>query len=244
MAYQASSARGKKRKILKSNFLINPPPFEWTEKQKHILDTMNSPETRCIIMNTLAGCGKTTLAVYSALHHLQNGYADKIIYIRTAVESAHSKLGYLKGSLEDKFGPYVEPLLEKLADFLNPEEIANLTKDEKIQSVPISFLRGHDFKNAIVIADEMQNAYLNEIITLATRISENSKLFVLADSEQCDLPANGQKEFMSFAHMFSGKEAEENKIYYFELKDEMDVKRSEFVRYVTKKYREYKLASK
>lgn len=220
--------------------LIFAPQFEWTEKQKIILETMNYHKTNCVIVNALAGTGKTTLAIYSALQHLQKGKVDKILYIRTAVEASHSKLGYLKGSLEDKFGPYTEILFEKLKDFLNEQEIAELIAEKKVEAVPVSFLRGHDFKRTIVIVDESQNLYMNEMMTVATRIATESKLFVLADEDQCDLPKKDQDEFMKFARLFNDNQSMENGIFYFELKDEMDVMRSEFVRYISKKYNTYK----
>jgi phosphate starvation-inducible protein PhoH len=240
MDYKHKNKGPGKTKKFKNNFLLGPPSFEWTPKQKEILDTMNDPKTACVILNALAGTGKTTLAVYSALQHLQAGLIEKIIYVRTAVEASHSKLGYLKGSLDDKFGPYAEILTEKAKDFLNPTEIEGFMAEGKLEARPVSFLRGHDFKNSIVILDEAQNAYLNEICTISTRISLNSKIFILADEDQCDLPKNAQNEFMTFVKIFSDEESRENHIHYYELKDEMDVMRSPFVRYVSKKYSNYK----
>ena len=220
--------------------LLFAPTFEWTEKQKIILDTMNYGKTNCVIINALAGTGKTTLAIYSALQHLQKGLIDKILYIRTPVEASHSKLGYLKGDLETKFSPYAEILFEKLREFLSEQEIASLIAEKKVEAAPVAFLRGHDFKRTIVIVDETQNLYMNEIMTVATRIAVGSKLFVLADEDQCDLPKKDQDEFMKFARLFNDNSSMENGIFYFELKDEMDVMRSDFVRYISKKYSVYK----
>jgi phosphate starvation-inducible PhoH-like protein len=220
--------------------LLFAPSFEWTEKQKVILDTMNYHKTNCVIVNALAGTGKTTLAIYSALQHLQRGLVDKILYIRTPVEASHSKLGYLKGSIDDKFGPYTEILFEKLRDFLSEQEITTLITEKKVEAAPVAFLRGHDFKRTIVITDEAQNLYMNELMTVATRIASESKLFILADEDQCDLPKKDHDEFMKFARLFNDDDSMENGIFYFELKNEMDVMRSEFVRYISKKYNTYK----
>jgi len=237
---RADTTKSVKRKTKQANWLI-AQPFEWTEKQKSIIETMNDKNTNCVIVDALAGAGKTSMAIYSALEQLQKGNIEKIVYVRTVVEAAHSKMGYLKGSAEEKFGPYAEVLSEKLKDFLTREEIEVLTKNGNLEAIPISFLRGRDLKNCIVIGDEMQNAYLAEIMTLATRISKNSKLFILADSDQCDLPKAAQNEFKNFVTLFSDEESKENNIFYFELKDEEDVKRSEFVKYISKKYRKYRL---
>ena len=241
MGYSRSeNVKSVKKKIKGNGLLVREPTFEWTAKQKIILDTMNDNNTDCVIVNALAGTGKTTLAVYSALQHLQRNQVEKVIYVRTAVEASHSKIGYLKGSMDEKFGPYAEILYERAKDFLNPSEVDQFIKDGKFVALPISFLRGHDFKNCIVIGDEMQNAYLNEIMTLATRMSENSKLFILADDDQCDLPKNAQNEFSTFVSLFSDDASKEHDIHYFELKEEMDVMRSKFVRYISKKYRNHR----
>ncbi len=235
----ASKQSGRNKKYTRS-FLLNEPNFKWTDKQKIILDTMNADKTACVVVNALAGTGKTTLAVYSALQHLQQGKIEKIIYVRSAVEASHSKLGYLKGSLEDKFGPYAEILFEKAKDFLTPNEVQQFIIEGKLEAIPFSFLRGHDFKNCIIIGDEIQNSYMSEVLTLATRVSYNSKLFLLADEDQCDLPKNAQQEFPNFVKLINDEESRENFIYYFELKEEMDVMRSPFVRYISKKYNKYK----
>ena len=123
-----------------------------------------------------------------------------------------------------------------------------MIKNKKIETIPLSFLRGRDLQNCIVIADEAQNMFFDELITVATRIGSNehgefSKLFVLGDTIQSDLPGQYKHDYNNFLGLFSDQESEEFGVYNFKF-DEEDVKRSEFVKYVIKKIKEYRSKKK
>ena len=58
-------------------------------------------------------------------------------------------------------------------------------------------MRGRTFKNAYIIADEMQNATQNQMKMLLTRLGENSKMVVTGDLNQADrLKDNGLIDFI------------------------------------------------
>lgn len=227
------------RKQLKGEWNIFQT-FEFTPAQKAIVDCMTADETNCCIIDGLAGSGKTHMAVYSALTLLQQGKIDKIIYVRTVVEAAHSKMGYLKGQIDEKFAPYVAVLEDKLSTMLTPADIAILKASGKVSAEPVAFLRGRDFARTALIFDEAQNAYVNEVFTLLTRCAKESKVFLIADSDQCDLPMGGQHEFAHIKQLFNTEEAKANNVFYYELKEEDHVMRSPFVKFVSRVYRDYK----
>ena len=57
-------------------------------------------------------------------------------------------------------------------------------------------MRGRTFKNAFIIADEMQNATPSQMKMLLTRLGENSRMVVTGDLHQADRPKeNGLLEF-------------------------------------------------
>lgn len=231
------------KKKLKDNFLI-AEPFEWTEKQTDILTCMLHKHTKCVFIDGCAGTGKTVLAVYSALIHLQRQLISKIYYVRSVVESAHSKMGYLPGNADEKLAPFGEVLIDAMNKFLTPEEIIGMVKSKKIETIPLSFLRGRDLQNCIVIADESQNIFFDEMVTIATRIGSNelgetSKLFVLGDTAQSDLPSQYKKDYLNFLNLFNDDQSKEFGIHNYVF-DEDDVKRSEFVKFVVKKIKEYR----
>jgi phosphate starvation-inducible PhoH-like protein len=238
MAHNRKSI-GAARKQLKSEWNIFQT-FKFTPAQQIIVDKMLADETNCIILDGLAGTGKSHMAIYSALRLLQEKKIDKILYVRTVVEAAHSKMGYLKGQIDEKFAPYVAVLEDKLSSMLSAQDIETLKKNNSIEAQPVAFLRGRDFSRTALIFDEAQNAYVNEIFTLLTRCARESKVFLIADSDQCDLPNGGQQEFAKIKKLFDTPEAVENNIFYHELKEDDHVMRSPFVKYVTRIYRDYK----
>jgi phosphate starvation-inducible PhoH-like protein len=94
--------------------------------------------------------------------------------------------GFLPGDLIKKMEPWTRPLLDIMKEFYQPREIVKLIEDEIIEISPLAFMRGRTFKNAWIVADEMQNATPNQMKMLLTRIGENSKILVTGDVEQTD----------------------------------------------------------
>jgi phosphate starvation-inducible PhoH-like protein len=66
-----------------------------------------------------------------------------------------------------------------------------------IETSPLAYMRGRTFKNAIVIADEMQNATPSQMKMLLTRLGTGSQMVVTGDLQQADRPSNnGLLEFL------------------------------------------------
>lgn len=135
-----------------------------------------------------AGSGKTFLAVYQALRHLQTRSAniDRIIITRPAVE-AGEKLGFLPGDLEDKLNPYMRPIHDALVDILNVELAKQKIERGYIEIAPIAYMRGRTFNNSFILVDEAQNATLEQLKMILTRVGEGSKLVIAGDPSQSDI---------------------------------------------------------
>ena len=60
-------------------------------------------------------------------------------------------------------------------------------------------MRGRTFENKFIIADEMQNASIEQMIMLLTRIGSGSKLIVVGDPSQCDrkIKQNGLSDLIN-----------------------------------------------
>ena len=83
-----------------------------------------------------------------------------------------------------------------------------------------------------MIADEAQNFTFKELTTLITRIGDNTKLLICGDPMQADI--NGRTGFMDMFRLFNDRESREKGIHCFEF-TEVDVKRSEILKYVITK---------
>ncbi len=142
-----------------------------------------------------AGTGKTLLAVQTGIKLFQEGKVDKLIVTRPAV-SVDEDLGFLPGTLNEKMAPWTRPIFDVLGEYYQQKDIENMLYEGVIEISPLAYMRGRTFKNAYVIADEMQNATQNQMKMLLTRLGENSKMVVTGDLAQADrLQDNGLLDF-------------------------------------------------
>ena len=129
-----------------------------------------------------AGSGKTMLACQVALEHVA---ARKVVLTRPIV-AADEELGFLPGDMDQKMEPWTRPLFDVLHEYYSPRETAKMLEEQIIEISPLAFMRGRTFKNAYIVADEMQNATPGQMKMLLTRIGEGTKIVVTGDVEQTD----------------------------------------------------------
>ena len=144
-----------------------------------------------------AGTGKTMLAVQTAVKKFKEGEIDKIIVTRPAV-SVDEDLGFLPGTLEQKMAPWTRPIFDVLREYFDARQIEGMIEEGIIEIAPLAYMRGRTFKDAYIIADEMQNATPNQMKMLLTRLGENSEMVVTGDLAQADrLKDNGLLDFIN-----------------------------------------------
>ncbi|WP_243386282.1 PhoH family protein [Bacillus kexueae] len=134
-----------------------------------------------------AGTGKTFLAVVMAVHALKNGFVNKIILTRPAVEAGES-LGFLPGDLKEKVDPYLRPLYDALHEVLGADHTARLIERGTIEIAPLAYMRGRTLEDAFVILDEAQNTTPAQMKMFLTRLGFGSKMIITGDISQVDLP--------------------------------------------------------
>jgi phosphate starvation-inducible PhoH-like protein len=205
---------------------------ELTIKQKQFLDTALDKTTKIMFVSGPAGTSKTYMSILAALTLMNQKRVSDLLYLRSAVESSDSKLGFLPGEANEKMAPYIQPLLEKLSELTNKATIDSLQKEERLESIPIGFLRGLNWNARCIVADEAQNMTYKELITLITRTGEFSKVFILGDPDQSDI--NGKSGFIKMMNGFDDVESKENGIQTFKF-DEDDIVRSVLVKFIIKK---------
>ena len=213
---------------------LNIRDLKWTDKQKALIDIGLDKNCKIIFINGPAGSSKTLLAVYCALKLLNDKRVGEAYYLRSAVESSDSKIGYLPGSADEKFSFYNIPLLDKLYELLPQSQADKLIKEQKIKAFPINFMRGLSLNSSCLILDESQNSSIREIITVISRLGKFSRCFVLADPTQTDLNNGKRGGFEQLFNIFSDKESQEAGIQTFTF-DESDILRSDITRFIVKK---------
>lgn len=109
--------------------------------------------------------------------------------------------------------------------------------DEQIVEIsPLAFMRGRTFKNAWIIADEMQNATPSQMKMLLTRLGEGSRMVVTGDTRQADRkdPDNGLLDFKQIVADYEGKLLHISGVEF----DARDIRRHPAVTEVLKLYKE------
>lgn len=167
--------------------------LELDKDQEKFRDAAWDESVRILFCNAKSGTGKSTLAVGVANLMYKYGKYKKIIYI--AAPTQEQKQGYLKGSIEEKSEPYFEPMynaMDKLGISMSCVLSENnmMAKKEAtayIECVTHTFLRGINFEESVVIIDEAQNFYADELKKVLTRIHDSCKVIVIGHTGQIDL---------------------------------------------------------
>ena len=165
-----------------------------TENQKEYIRI--AAENSITFCQGVAGSGKTHIAVGMALEYLLDNKVKKIIITRPVVESGE-KIGYLPGTAEEKLHPYLLPLLDEVNHFISSAHYSGLKTNNRIEIVPLGLMRGRNFHDCFIVADECQNASYDQLKMLITRLGRESKMILTGDTSQSDLHRHMQGGFYS-----------------------------------------------
>ena len=158
------------------------------KEQIMALDALLDPSVGVVTLTGSAGVGKTVLAIAAALHLVDQGSYERIILTRQMTQVGEINLGILPGEVSDKFGPYLKNYMCNFEFLIGQKKggVEDLISQYNIEFVPFQLIRGASWPNTLVIADELQNATVHEVLTLGTRLGENSKLVMMGDMAQRD----------------------------------------------------------
>lgn len=176
----------KQKKVLKNEIKY---AITLNEEQKEAKALIRN--NQIVVITGRAGCGKSLLSAQTALDFLFKKEYDSIYVTRAAVEVGHS-LGFLPGSLSEKFDPYLEAFQENLVKCYDKVKIDQLIHEEKIKALPVQFIRGKTIDDILVV-EEAQNLTKAEMLAILTRLGKNGKIVINGDNEQKDIkdPYNG-----------------------------------------------------
>jgi phosphate starvation-inducible protein PhoH and related proteins len=158
--------------------------LQLNEEQKRAKELiLNSTIT---VLRGKAGSGKSLLAANVALDLLFKKDIEKIIITRPTVVAGQD-IGFLPGDVNEKLAPFTAPVYENMHRLYSKEKIEKCIAEGEIEIVPVSFMRGRNFTNCLVVVDEAQNLTDNQTELLLTRICSGSKMIFCGDGAQIDL---------------------------------------------------------
>lgn len=163
-------------------------------EQAFALDALMRPEIQLIGLSGKAGTGKTLLALAAAL--AQESRFDCIMLARPIVPLANRDIGFLPGDVDEKIGPYMQPLFDNLsvikhkfkASSKEAVHIDDMQRKGKLIITPLAYIRGRSLSNVFFIVDEAQNLTPHEVKTIITRAGEGTKMVFTGDIQQIDSP--------------------------------------------------------
>jgi len=151
-----------------------------------------------IIVTGFSGTGKTFIAASHAANLYANRKIDRIIITRPNI-AVGKDLGYLPGTLEEKYTPWIMPVLDVLEQQLGKNVVETGMKNGNIQMVPLSVMRGRSFNKSFIIVDEAQNLTIHEMKMLLTRVGKECTIVINGDIKQSDI--NQQSGLSKILHL-------------------------------------------
>ena len=163
-------------------------------EQAFSFDALLRPEIQLAALTGKAGTGKTLLALAAALH--QRKLYTQVFLARPIVPLSNRDIGFLPGNVDEKIGPYMQPLFDNLSVIrqkFSPQskefvKIEEMLKTEKLVITPLAYIRGRSLSRVFFIVDEAQNLTPHEVKTIITRAGEGTKLVFTGDIQQIDSP--------------------------------------------------------
>jgi phosphate starvation-inducible PhoH-like protein len=179
-----------------------------TPNQEKYYSYLNDDKIKLLFAVGPAGTGKTMLACNNAVKDLKSGKVNKIVLTRPVVP-VEEDIGFLPGNINKKMDPWTRPIFDVFLDFFSQREIDLMMYNSVIEISPLAYMRGRTFKNAFIIADEMQNSSPNQMLMLTTRIGVGSKMVVTGDLKQSDKGLeSGLYDFINKFKVYEKRESE------------------------------------
>lgn len=156
-------------------------------EQRIAIDLLNDDEVGIVSIGGSAGTGKSALALCAGLEAvMERRIQRKIIVFRPLFAVGGQELGYLPGDQEEKMGPWAQAVFDTLSSMVSQNIIDEALSRGLIEVLPLTHIRGRSLHDAFVIVDEAQSLERNVLLTMLSRIGQNSRVVLTHDVAQRD----------------------------------------------------------
>nr|WP_255556176.1 PhoH family protein [Tessaracoccus palaemonis] len=156
-------------------------------EQRVALDVLMDDSVGIVSLGGRAGTGKSALALCAGLEAtLEQHKYTKVMVFRPLYPVGGQDLGFLPGSADEKMMPWGEAVFDTLSAVTNKYVIDELVAQDMIEVLPLTHIRGRSLHDAFVIVDEAQSLERNVLLTVLSRIGQNSRVVLTHDVAQRD----------------------------------------------------------
>lgn len=156
-------------------------------EQRIALDLLTDPDVGIVSLGGRAGTGKSALALCAGLEAvLERGQHRKVMVFRPLYAVGGQELGYLPGTENDKMTPWGQAVHDTLSAVTSEDVVEEIMDRGMLEVLPLTHIRGRSLHDAFVIVDEAQSLERNVLLTVLSRLGENSRVVLTHDIAQRD----------------------------------------------------------
>ena len=156
-------------------------------EQRLAIDLLMDPEVGIVSLGGRAGTGKSALALCAGLEAvLERREHRKVVVFRPLYAVGGQELGYLPGSESEKMNPWAQAVFDTLGALVSQEVVEEVMDRGMLEVLPLTHIRGRSLHDSFVIVDEAQSLEKNVLLTVMSRIGQNSKIVLTHDVAQRD----------------------------------------------------------
>ncbi|WP_370289865.1 MULTISPECIES: PhoH family protein [Cryobacterium] len=156
-------------------------------EQRLAIDLLLDPEIGILSLGGRAGTGKSALALCAGLEAvLERQQHRKIMVFRPLYAVGGQELGYLPGDAQEKMGPWGQAVFDTLGALVSENVLEEVVERGILEVLPLTHIRGRSLHDAFVIVDEAQSLERNVLLTVLSRIGQNSRVVLTHDVAQRD----------------------------------------------------------
>lgn len=156
-------------------------------EQRLAIDLLLDQEVGIVSLGGRAGTGKSALALCAGLEAvLERQQHKKIMVFRPLYAVGGQELGYLPGDQGEKMNPWGQAVFDTLGSLVSDNVMEEIVERGILEVLPLTHIRGRSLHDAFVIVDEAQSLERNVLLTVLSRIGQNSRVVLTHDVAQRD----------------------------------------------------------
>jgi len=156
-------------------------------EQRIAIDLLLDADIGIVSLGGRAGTGKSALALCAGLEAvMERRQHRKVMVFRPLYAVGGQDLGYLPGTEAEKMSPWGQAVFDTLGALVSQEVLEEVLDRGMLEVLPLTHIRGRSLHDAFVVVDEAQSLERNVLLTVLSRIGQNSRVVLTHDVAQRD----------------------------------------------------------